>query len=79
MTGRIWPLYPPFCGRFRGFGHPCPPLARRLRDLESRSEPERLRRVSDLLDRAAAGLKLKQEIGERAATNGKVVPPPQVG
>jgi len=35
--------------------------------------------VSDLLDRAAAGLKLKQEIGERAATNGKVVPPPQVG
>ena len=45
--------------------------------LELRSEPERLRVVADLLERGADGLKLKQEIGERAATNGKVVPPPQ--
>jgi ATP-dependent Lon protease len=46
--------------------------------LEARSEPERLERVLDLLERAVETLALQQEMQERAAGNGKVSRPPQL-
>ncbi len=52
-----------------------PLLKQRL--LELRSEPERLRTLTELLERAARMLELRQ-IGERSAqTNGKIPHPPQ--
>jgi ATP-dependent Lon protease len=42
--------------------------------LELRSEGERLRRLAELLDRAAAALAREREVRQRAAGNGKVTP-----
>jgi Lon protease-like protein len=44
--------------------------------LESRSEVERLERVAELLEGAAASVALAEEARRRAAGNGKVSPPP---
>ncbi len=43
--------------------------------LESRSEPERLERVAELLEAAAASVVLAEEARRRASGNGKVSPP----
>ena len=45
-------------------------------DAEVRSEPERLRTVADLLERATRTLELQQEGSRIAQTNGRVQPPP---
>jgi Lon protease-like protein len=42
--------------------------------LELRSEPERLRRLSPMLEAAIEALQRERDIRERAATNGKVSP-----
>ncbi len=44
--------------------------------LESRSEAERLERVAELLEGAAAAVALAEEARQRASGNGKVSPPP---
>jgi Lon protease-like protein len=44
--------------------------------LELRSEPKRLRRLAELLERAVAGLTREAEVRERASGNGKVTPHP---
>jgi ATP-dependent Lon protease len=43
--------------------------------LESRSEPQRLERVAQLLEAAAASVALAEEARKRASGNGKVSPP----
>ena len=43
--------------------------------LESRSEPQRLERVAELLEAAAASVALAEEARKRASGNGKVSPP----
>ncbi|MGH2995964.1 MAG: LON peptidase substrate-binding domain-containing protein [Gaiellaceae bacterium] len=54
-----------------------PELKQRL--LETRSEPERLHTLAELLERAASQLELQQAGSRIAQTNGKVGPPPQPG
>jgi Lon protease-like protein len=44
--------------------------------LESRSEPQRLEQVAELLEAATAQVALAEEARRRAAGNGKVSPPP---
>ena len=44
--------------------------------LELRSEPKRLRRLAELLERAVTGLTREAEVRERASGNGKVTPHP---
>jgi Lon protease-like protein len=45
--------------------------------LELRSEPKRLQRLAELLERAVAGLTREAEVRERASGNGKVTPHPE--
>ena len=42
--------------------------------LELRSEPQRLERLTELLERAVVGLAREQEVRDRASGNGKVTP-----
>ena len=47
--------------------------------LELRSEPQRLRRVAELLERATKAVTVEREVRQRASTNGKVAPPDATG